>query len=90
MYVPRLVYRPSMDICVVGGSDGKESACDTGDLGSIPGLRRFPEEGHGNPLQCSCLENPHGQGSLVGYSPWGRKESNVTERLSTRDKEIHG
>ena len=39
------------------------------DLGSIPGLRRSPEGGNGNPLQYSCLENPHGQRSLVGYSP---------------------
>ena len=62
-----------------GGSDGKESACNAGDLDSIPGLGRSPGGGHGNPLQCSCLENPHGQRSLVGYSPWGCKESNVTE-----------
>ena len=40
-----------------GGSDGKESACNAGDLGSIPGLGRSPEGGHGNPLQYSCLEN---------------------------------
>ena len=39
--------------------------------------------GHGDPLQDSCLENPHGQGSLAGYSPWGGKESDLTERLST-------
>ena len=37
--------------------------------GLIPGLGRSPREGHGNPLQYSCLENPHGQRSLVGYSP---------------------
>ena len=36
---------------------------------------------NGNPLQYSCLENPHGQRSLVGYSPWGRKESDMTEQL---------
>ena len=47
-----------------GGSDSKESACNVGDLGSIPGLGRSPEGGHGNPLQYSCLENPHGQKSL--------------------------
>ena len=41
----------------VGGSDGKESACNVGDPGSIPGLERSPEEGNGNPLQYSCLEN---------------------------------
>ena len=41
-----------------GGSDGKASACNAGDLGSIPGLGRSPGEGNGNPLQHSCLENP--------------------------------
>ena len=40
-------------------------------------------EGNGNPLHYSCLENPHRQRSLVGYSPCGHKESNTTERLST-------
>ena len=49
----------------------KESACDEGDLVSIPGLGRSPGGGHGNPLQYSCLENPHGQRGLAGYSPWG-------------------
>ena len=46
-----------------GGADGKESACNAGDLGLIPGLRRAPGRGHGNPLQYSCLENPHGKGA---------------------------
>ena len=41
-----------------GGSDGKESACNAGDLGSIPGSGRSPGGGHGHPLQYSCLENP--------------------------------
>ena len=54
-----------------------------GGLGLIPEFGRSPGGGHGNPLQYSCLENPHGQRSLVGYSPWGHKESNMTERLST-------
>ena len=45
-----------------GGSDGKESTCNTGELGSIPGLGRSPEGGRGNPLQCSCLENPMDRG----------------------------
>ena len=66
-----------------GGSDGKESACNAGDLGLIPGLRRSPEGGHGNPLQYSCLEKPNCQRSLVGYSPLGHKESDTTEQLST-------
>ena len=50
-----------------GGSAGKESACSAGDLGSILGLGRSPGGGHGNPLQYSCLENPHGQSNLAGY-----------------------
>ena len=66
-----------------GGSDGKELACDAGDLGSIPGLGRSPRGGNGSPLQSSCLENPHRQRSLAGYSPWGSKKSDMTERLST-------
>ena len=45
-----------------GGSDGKESACNAANLGSIPGLGRFPGEGNGNPLQYSCLENPKDRG----------------------------
>ena len=65
-----------------GGSDCKECACNVGDLDSIPGLGRSPGGGHGNPLQCSCLENPHEERSLAGYSPWDRKESNTAERLS--------
>ena len=62
------------------GSDGKESACNAGDPGSIPGLERSPGEGNDNPLQYSCLENPHGQRSLVGSSPWGRRELDMTEQ----------
>ena len=62
-----------------GSSDGKESACNTGDLGSISGLGRFPGEGNSNLLQYSCLKNPHGQRSLVDYGPQGHKESDSTE-----------
>ena len=51
-----------------GSLNGKESACNAGDLGSIPGLGRSLGGGHGNPLQYSYLENLHGQRSLVGYS----------------------
>ena len=47
--------------------------------GSIWGLGRSRGGGPGNPLQYSCLENPHGQRSLVGYSPWDHKESDTTE-----------
>ena len=56
-----------------GGSDAKESACNAGNLGLIPGLGRSPGGEHGNPLQYSCLENPHGQRSPVSCSPWGRR-----------------
>ena len=70
-----------------GGSDGKESAWNVGNLGSIPGLGRSPGGGHGNPLQYSSLENPYGQRSLVGYSPWVHKESDTIERLSTHTTE---
>ena len=66
-------------------TDGKVSACNAGDLGSIPGSGRPPGGGHGTSLQYSCLGNPHGQRSLVGYSPWGRKESVTTELLSTTE-----
>ena len=64
-----------------GGSDGKASVYDAGDLGSIPGLGRSFGEGNGNPLQYYCLENPMDKRSLVGYSPWGCKKSDTTERL---------
>ena len=64
---------------------GKESACNAGDPGSIPGLGRSPGGGHGNPLQYSFLENPHGQRSLAGYSH-GITESDTTEQLSTAQR----
>ena len=56
-----------------GSPDSEKYACNVGDLGSIPGLGRYPEEGHGNPFQYSVLENPHGQRSLAGCSPWGHR-----------------
>ena len=65
------------------GSDGKESTCNAGDLGLIPGLGRSPGERHDNPLHYSGLENPHGQRNLVGHNPWNSKESDMTEQLST-------
>ena len=97
-----------------GGSDSKKSACNVGDLGSIPGLGRFPRKGHGGfpggsdstsiCLQCrrprfdpwvgkipwrrkwqpTPVHLPgkfHGWRNLIGYSPWGHKESDTTERL---------
>ena len=60
-----------------GGSGGKESACNVGDLGSILGLGRSSEAGNDYPLQYPDLEN-----SMELYSPRGCKESDTTERLS--------
>ena len=66
--------------CFPGGSDGKESICNAGELGSIPESGRSLGGEHGNTLQYSCLENSPGQRS---YSPWGCKESDTTESWST-------
>ena len=69
-----------------GGSVVKNvtaSTEDTGDVGSIPGLGRFPGEGNGNPLHYSCLGGCHGQKSLAGYSPRSIKKSDMTFTHST-------
>ena len=73
-----------------GVSESKESTCNVGDLGSIPGLGRSLGGRHSNPLHYSCLENPHGQRSLVGYSPWGHKESEqwATQHSTTTVKNM--
>ena len=52
---------------------------NAGDPGSIPGSKRSPGEGTGNPLQYSCLGNSMDKRSLAGYSPWDHKESDMTE-----------
>ena len=75
--IPR---RRDYDLLRKGGSVVKNLPAMPGDTGSIPGLRRSPGGGNGNPLQYSCLENPMEQGSLAVYSPWGCKESDTTER----------
>ena len=65
-----------------GGPGGQVSACHSRrqrEVTLIPGLGRCPGRGNGNPLQYSCLENSHGQRSLVGYSPRGHKELDMTE-----------
>ena len=70
-----------------GGSVVEKPPADAGDardVGWIPGSGRPPGGGTGNPLQCSCLENPHGQWSLGGYSPWDLTESNTTGHTHTR------
>ena len=66
-----------------GGSDGKEFSCILGNLGSIPGLGRSPGGEHGNPLQYSCLENPHRQRCLAGCNPGGRKKLDWIERRTS-------
>ena len=89
---PQVIFRQGSGICTgfPGGSDSKVSVCNAGDLGSIPGLGRCPGEGNGSPLQYSFFffftpvflpGKFHGRRSLVGYRPWGCKESDTTERL---------
>ena len=73
-----------------GGSDDKASACNAGDPGSIPGSGIFPEEGNGNPLQHSCLENPMDRGREVSLTD-GIHISHSTkhnEQLTLDTKEI--
>ena len=66
----------------LGGSDGKESACNAGDLCLIPGLERSPREGREwLPTLVFLPGEFHVQRNVFGYSPWGPKESDMTERL---------
>ena len=67
-----------------GGADGRESACNAGDLGSILEFGRSPRGGHDNLLQYSCLENHRGQRRLASCSPWGCKELGTTELLTAQ------
>ena len=70
IYISSLVRKTKIDLLtLIKVNRGKESACDAGDLGSIPGSGRSSGGEHGNPLQYSCLENHHGQRNLVDYSP---------------------
>ena len=64
-----------------GGSDGRESACNAGDAGSIPGSGRFPGEGNDYPLQYSCLENSMDRGAWW-TTIYGVTESDTTEGLT--------
>ena len=70
-----------------GGSAVKNPPANAGDVDLIPGLGRSPGGGHGNPLQYSCLENPHGQRSLAGYSLWSLRDSDMTEHTRTHAEE---
>ena len=69
-------------LCFPGGSDGKASSYNAEDPGLIPGLGRSPGEGNGNPLKHSCLENPMDRGAWWSYSPWGHKESDMTNSFT--------
>ena len=83
--IPGLPMDPTLEKSFLfpGGSDGRESPFNVGYLGSIPELERSPGGVCDNPLQYSCLENPHGQRNLAGYSPRSHKESDTTEGLGT-------
>ena len=61
---------------------GKESACNAGDSGLIPGSGRSPGGGHDKPPPAFLPGESHGQGGLMDYSPWGRRESDTTERVN--------
>ena len=74
----------SIYVCIYMYKIGKASACNAGDMGSIPGFRRSGR-GPGNPVQYSCPLNRHGQRNLTVYSPLIRKESKMTERLTHFD-----
>ena len=65
-----------------GGSEGRESACTVGDLGSIPESGRSPGGGHGNPLQYSCLENPMDRGAWWATVHVVTKSQTELQRLS--------
>ena len=64
----------------LGGSDGKESACNAKDLGMTPGSGRSPGEGNGNPLQYSCLENLMDRGAWWATVHGGHKELDTTTK----------
>ena len=73
------------------GSDGQESACNTGNLRLIPGLGRSPGEGNGNPLQYPCLENPMDRGTWQATAhgvakgwPWLRSSAQVNHIVFTQ------
>ena len=89
LYVTNVQHSDSQLLKVVlsgfpGSSAGKESACNVGDMGSIPGLGRSPGEGNGNPLQCSCLENSMDRGAwTMGSRRVGHDWATVTFHFHT-------
>ena len=91
LWVIRYFYRCFGKLCFLLPLwlSSKESACNAGDLGSIPGLGRSPGEGSGNSLQHPCLENPHGQRSLEEYSVWGHKQSDALSSWAQTDTGVY-
>ena len=69
----RFIFRIQASQVALVGMNPLANEGDIIDTDSIPGCERSPGGGHGNPFQYSCLENPHGQKSLAGCSPWGLK-----------------
>ena len=83
-WVPNYNNSSSQLWCWAHGSVVKTLPVNAGDAGLIPGSGRSPEGRNGNLLQYSCWrKKSHGQRSLVGYSPWGCKESDTAEQPST-------
>ena len=75
---------PYWDFGFLWWLSGKESACNAGDLGLIPGLGKSPGEGNGNPLQCSCLGNPMSRGAYWTTVHWVTKKSDTTQQLNNK------
>ena len=75
--------------CFSDGSDDKESACNAGDLSSIPGSGRFSGEGSDNPLWYSFLGNPMDREAWRGHSPWSHNELVTAERLTHTHTQTH-
>ena len=92
MRKPEIKQLPLITISFPCGSDGKASACNAGDLGSIPGLGRSPGVGKGNPLQYSCLENPTDGGAwwatVHGVAKSRTRLSDCTFTLSNSEQVI--
>ena len=81
-YRSRLNSRRLLQLGFPGGSDGKESTCNEGDLDLIPGVGRSPWRREWTPTPVFLPGEFHGQRSLAGYSPWGPQKSDTTERLT--------
>ena len=79
IWISKFGYFPDTVVGFPDGANVKESACNAGDSGSIPGLGRYPGEGHGNSLQYSCLENPLDRGAWWATVHGVAKESDMTE-----------